>query len=242
MAAEWGWSQIDMPLPWNAALLPEAPILALAAAVGGGLIGAYLGGALRAPRRPAHIPRLVPAVALAVVIACLAIPMHTSSGSLPRADVSLQEAGTGQVSATVKLDPANAADDAKWFHAMAWQGGGSRLVQLDKTGPGTYRTTAPVPVSGDWKAMLRLHVGSAILALPIYMPGDPAIPAKEVPARPHFQRAFQLDHEVLRREERGAASWLTGAAYGTLAVIALTWLVAMGAAVTRFERRSAVPA
>jgi len=72
------------------------------------------------------------------------------------------------------------------------------------------------------------------------MPGDPAIPAKEVPAAPHFQRAFQVDHEVLRREERGAASWLTGAAYGTLAVIALTWLLAMGAAVTRFERRNAV--
>jgi len=240
VVAEWGWSQLDMPLPWNSALLPEAPILALAAAVGGGLLGAYLGGALRSPRRPSHVPRLVPAVALAVVIACLAIPMHATSGALPRADVSLDEAGPGQVNATVKLDPADAADNAKWFHAMAWQGGGSRLVQLDRTGTGTYRTTAPVPVTGDWKAMLRLHVGSAILAMPIYMPGDPAIPAKEVPAAPHFQRAFQVDHEVLRREERGAASWLTGAAYGTLAVIALTWLLAMGAAVTRFERRNAV--
>ncbi len=240
VAAEWGWSQIDMPLPWNSALLPEAPMLALAAAVGGGLLGAYLGGALRSPRRPSHVPRLVPAVALAVVIVCLAIPMHTTTGALPRADVSLGEAGTGQVNATVKLDPSDAADDAKWFHAMAWQGGGSRLVQLQRTGAGTYRTTAPVPVSGDWKAMLRLHVGSSILAMPIYMPADPAIPAKEVPATPHFQRAFEVDHEVLRREERGAASWLTGAAYGTLGVIALTWLLAMGAAVTRFERRNAV--
>jgi MFS family permease len=52
VAAEWGWSRIDMPLPWNAALLPEAPILAFAAAVSGGLIGAHLGGALRSPRRP----------------------------------------------------------------------------------------------------------------------------------------------------------------------------------------------
>jgi hypothetical protein len=99
-----------------------------------------------------------------------------------------------------------------------------------------------VPLDGDWKAMVRLHVGSAILAMPIYMPGDSAIPAKEIPAQSHFERAFQLDHEVLRREERGAASWLTGAAYGMLAAIALTWLAAMGAAVTRFERRSAVPA
>jgi hypothetical protein len=242
LAAEWGWSRLAMPLPWNAALLPWAPILALATALGGGLLGAYLGGALRSPRRPSGVPRRLPAAALAVLIACLAIPMHTSHGQMPRADVSLQPAGPGQVNATVRLDPATAADDAKWFHAMAWQGGGSRLVQLRETGPGTYRTTAPVPVHGDWKAMVRLHRGSQILAMPIYMPDDPAIPAKEVPARPHFERAFQVDHEVLRREERGAASWLTGAAYGALAVIALTWLAAMGAAVTRFERRQAVPA
>jgi hypothetical protein len=242
VAAEWGWSQIAMPLPWNAALLPEAPILALAAALAGGLIGAHLGGALRAPRQPSGIPRLVPAGALATLVVCLGIPMHTSAGPRTTADVSLQPAGPGQATATVKLDPPAAADDAKWFHAMAWQGGGSRLVQLRRVDPGTYRTAEPVPVHGDWKAMIRLHAGSAITAMPIYMPRDSAIPAQEIPAKPHFQRAFQADHEILRREERGAASWLAGAAYGALAAIALAWLAAIGAAVTRFERRSAVPA
>jgi hypothetical protein len=148
-----------------------------------------------------------------------------------------------EVFATVTLDPADAARDAKWFHAMAWQGGGSRLVDLRRVGAGTSRTAEPIPVHGDWKTMVRLHVGSAIVAMPIYMPGDSAIPAKEIPAKPHFVRAFQVDHEVLRREERGAASWLTGAAYGVLAMVGLAWLVAIGLAVTRFERRvSAVPA
>jgi hypothetical protein len=243
LAAEWGWSQIAMPLPWNGALLPEAPILAFAAALAGGLVGAYIGGALRSPRRPSGVPRLLPAVAVAVLIACLAIPMHTTSGPPLRATVTLDRAQPGEAVATVKLDPPDAADNAKWFHAMAWQGGGSRLVSLHEVGPGTYRTAAPVPIHGDWKAMVRLHVGSAILAMPIYMPGDPAIPAKEIPAKPQFVRAFQVDHTVLRREERGAASWLTGAAYGVLAVVALAWLAAIGIAVTRFERRvSAVPA
>ena len=144
---------------------------------------------------------------------------------------------------TMRLDPAGGADDARWFHAMAWQGGGSRLVELDEIAPGTYRTAEPIPVHGDWKSMIRLHEGSAILAMPVYMPGDAAIPAEEVAAHPRFERAFQLDHEVLRREERGAAPWLTGAAYGILAVVALAWLLAIGAAVTRFERRAApVPA
>ena len=67
-------------------------------------------------------------------------------------------------------------------------------------------------------------------------------PVREIPARPQFDRAFQVDHEVLRREERGVASWLTGAAYGTLGAVALAWLLAIGAAVTRFERLGAVPA
>jgi hypothetical protein len=242
VAAEWGWSQIAMPLPWTAALLPEAPLLALAAAVAGGLIGAHLGGALLAPRRAGAMPRLLPAAALAVVIACLAIPMRTEAGPPIRASVTLDEVAGRAVVATVRVDPPDAAQDAKWFHAMSWQGGGSRLVTLREVGPSTYRTSEPIPVDGQWKTMVRLHVGNSILALPIYLPGDAAIPAREVPARPQFERAFQIDHEVLRREERGAASWLTGAAYGILGAVGLAWLLAIGAAVTRFERRASVPA
>ena len=243
VAAEWAWSHIAMPIAWPASLLPEAPLLALAAAVAGGLLGAHLGGALAAPRRASGMPRLVPAAALATLIACLAIPMHTTDGDPLRAQVTLDRTAPGEAVVTMRLDPAGGANDARWFHAMAWQGGGSRLVELDEIAPGTYRTAEPIPVHGDWKSMIRLHEGSAILAMPVYMPGDAAIPAEEVAAHPRFERAFQLDHEVLRREERGAAPWLTGAAYGILAVVALAWLLAIGAAVTRFERRAApVPA
>jgi hypothetical protein len=171
-----------------------------------------------------------------VVAVCIAIPLVTSEGDPLRATVGLQ--GDREVMATVQLDPADAAEEAKWLHAMAWQGGGSRLVELRETGPGTYRTTEPVPVHGDWKAMVRLHTDNAILAMPIYLPEDAGIPAREVPAEPRFERAFQPDHEILRREERGAAGWLTGAAYGILAAVALAWLAAIVAAVTRFERVS----
>ena len=119
---------------------------------------------------------------------------------------------------------------------MSWQGGGSRLVELEETAPGTYRTAEPVPVEGDWKTMVRLHTGNAILALPIYLPEDPGIPAREVPADPRFERAFELDSEILRREETCGAPWLAGLAYGILAAVALGWLAAIVAAVARFER------
>ena len=38
----------------------------------------------------------------------------------------------------------------------------ARLVELERTGEGVYRTAEPVPVHGDWKTMVRLHSGSAI--------------------------------------------------------------------------------
>ena len=237
LAAEWGFAQLVMPLPWSAALVPEAPILALVAAVAGGLLGAHLGNGLQGEARA--LPRLLPAAALAVVGVCIAIPLATSEGTPIRASVTLAEtqgAPDREVVATVRLDPPQAAEDSKWMHAMAWQGGGSRLVELDEVAPGTYRTAEPIPVDRDWKAMVRLHTGNAILAMPVYLPEDSGIPAPGVPAEPRFERAFQLDSEVLRREERGGAAWLSGAAYGILGVVALAWLAALVAAVTRFER------
>ena len=39
LAAEWGWSHVWMPIPWPAALLPEAAVAGLASAVAGGAVG-----------------------------------------------------------------------------------------------------------------------------------------------------------------------------------------------------------
>ena len=46
-AAEYGWSQIAMPLPWTDALLPEGLIYAAVAGVAGGLLGALFAAAMR---------------------------------------------------------------------------------------------------------------------------------------------------------------------------------------------------
>jgi hypothetical protein len=240
VAAEWAWSHAVMPLPWPASLLPHAAVLALVAGLAGGAIGSSIGRALAGLPQPPRRPALVPAAALAIVVAALALPLRTDPGTPVTASVTLDEASPAparEVQATVRLDPPAAADGAKWFHAMAWQGGASRRVELREVAPGTYRTSAPIPVHGDWKANLRLHAEDAILALPVYLPADPAIPAPAVVAAGRFERPFVQDSEVLRREERGAATWLTGAAYGTLAAIGLAWLLAIGAAVTRFEHR-----
>jgi hypothetical protein len=73
-------------------------------------------------------------------------------------------------------------------------------------GPGEYRTTHPVPADGTWKSAFRLHRGSEMASVPLFMPADPGIPAKEVPAPASFERAFTADHTILQRERTDGAS------------------------------------
>jgi hypothetical protein len=87
--------------------------------------------------------------------------------------------------------------------------------------PGVYRSTQPIPVHDDWKAMIRLHSGRSLLAVPLYLPEDPAIPAKAVPASPRFERAFVRDEQVLQREAKPGALGLTIVAYGIVLAIAV---------------------
>ena len=237
LAAEWGFSQVAMPLPWPAELLPEAPVLALIVALAGGVLGAHLGSGLEG--EPRALPRLLPAAALAVLVVCIAMPLRTDERTAdPRLGHAreVRPAPAREVMATVEIDPA--APPTTPSGCTRWPGRAAAAASSScaRSSPGVYRTAEPLPVHGDWKAMVRLHTGSAILAMPVYLPEDRAIPVREVPAEPRFERAFQLDSEVLRREETGGAAWLSGAAYGILAVVALAWLAAILAAVTRFGR------
>jgi hypothetical protein len=134
------------------------------------------------------------------------------------------------VSARVQLDPPSAAADARWLTVTSWQGDGFVLDRLERIGEGTYRTTKPIPVHGDWKAVVRLHRRGALEAVPIYLPADRAIPAPAVPARPSFTRSFVADRELLQREAKATSPAVTAAAYlGVLAIaLALLGLMAWG--------------
>jgi hypothetical protein len=134
------------------------------------------------------------------------------------------------VQARVTLDPRTAADDSKWVSVTAWQGGGLVVNRLKKISEGVYETTKPIPVNGDWKALLRVHRGDAILGAPIYLPNDPAIPAKAVPAKAQFTRPLIADHKILQRESKSASGILPLLAYlGVLAIaLGLCALVTWG--------------
>jgi hypothetical protein len=243
LAAEWGWSHVWMPHPWPSSMLGEALVVTPLAGLAGGLIGAFVGVAIGAPMRrtqPAAI-RLAPAAAALVVITLLVgYGLRTDTPEGVRAAVTLTEVPSSdgrQAHATVRLEPRQAADDAKWLTALAWQGGkGTRLHldHLERTGPGTYRTTEPVPIDGSWKSEIRLQTGNSLLAAPVYLPADPAIPVGGVPAKPSFDRAFVSDHELLQREKKDdVPGYLAPLGYGVVGLIVLTLIGALGWALAR---------
>jgi hypothetical protein len=231
LAAEWGWSHVWMPHPWPASMLAQAVILSLAAALAGSVLGARVSQSLAMPESErAALPAIAPrAVALAAVVALVAlfVPLPRTGGDGTRAAIVPTPAGDGRVDLAVKLAPPSAARDNQWFEVLSWQGrtpGQLRqLTGLREVGPGRYVTERPVPVTGNWKTMLRLAKGTHLMALPVYLPASPQADRAGIPVGPR-SGAMQADTFILQREARGGPAWLTTTAYAVLAVVVAVWL------------------
>jgi hypothetical protein len=105
---------------------------------------------------------------------------------------------------------------------------------------GVYRTTKPVPVYDGWKSTMRIQQGDALISMPLYMPRDQAIPAKNVPAKASFTRGFVADHKVLQRERKqGVPAVLTLIAYLTILAIALSLIALIAWSLLRVDRGQA---
>jgi hypothetical protein len=237
LAAEWAWSHLWMPLPWPDAAFPEAAIVGLAGAIAGATIGAWIGTHLSAePVERSPQLRRAAVCSAAVLAALVAYGLYTPAQEGVSAQVALHEVTGGpdrEVEATVRMNPPDAAVDAEWFDITAWQGGGLVVAPLERTGPGVYRTTEPVPVHGNWKAMIRLHDDNSLTALPLYLPRDEAIPVGETPAPAHFTRSFGDEHQMLQREAKGGPAFLTAVAYSAVVAIALSLLALLAWALRR---------
>jgi len=237
--AEWGWSHVWMPLPWPGHMMGQALALTLLTGLAAGLLGAFAaGGLLRRPEVTAGALGRRAAIAAVLVIAATAAYLApTSGGDELRAAVGLQPAGPGRVVATVRFNHPEQVRDADWLSSLAWQGHAKLHNRpLREIGPGVFRSS-PMPVGGTWKTLLRLHQGSTLAALPVFLPLDSAIPAAEVPAARSFDRAFMADSRVLQRERKtDVPGWL----WATAGLVVLGFFVAllglMGWALTRVAR------
>ncbi len=203
------------------------------------MIGAFIGRALNGDEvRRVATPRWVLPAAAAVAVLCIAYPLPLTSGSHTKATATLHTVHPGPdrtVEGTFKLSPASQASDPQWLTALAWQGGGLVNDRLAEVRPGVYRTTRPIPAYGDWKAILRLANGRALTAIPIYLPNDPAIPAKGAPAKAHFTRTFVKDKEILQREFQGGPAYLTLPGYVIVLAIAGGWMAMFAVGLRRLD-------
>lgn len=242
LAGEWAWN-VGAHQPWNSSLLPYAVITSVVAATGCAVLGAAFARAFRF----APPGRRIPAAAVVVGLVLASVPVLWF---LPRpvgevtAEVSIEPVGVttfavDEVEAegayvTVELEPADAADDAHWFQATSWQGGGLVLADMVEQAPGVWRSEAPVPIEGLWKTLVRLHRnGNELMAVPIWFPDDPEIGEPEIPAvdrRIDFAAESQY---LLRETEEGDMPWLSPIVHGYLAATLLAWFVAFAVGVRR---------
>jgi hypothetical protein len=209
---------------WPTSFWPEALAMAIPVAVLTGCCGAMFGLVVTSQRLPSR------AISIGlVVLTILALGGATANGlryQVPQnvtATVALTEAPAPQGQRMVNVDaqinpPDFVSENPNWVAILAWQGHlnnerGRVINNLEKVGPGHYRSTEPVPVWGTWKTLLRLHDGKTLTAVPIYLAGDPGIGAKEVPAEASFTRPFVAEITILQRErnpETPAVLWTIG--------------------------------
>lgn len=224
MATEWWWNSTQAWQPWTSALLPDAVVVGLPAAVATAVVAAGFGGALTWRRDLVPAPAL--AAGLAVMLVALAVPLPRTVTEGVVADITLEEQGEGLVSVEAQLDPPDAAEGARWFFAGAWQGGGNTVAPMRPVGEGRYVSEGPIEVDGGWKSLLRLHRGSDMMAVPIRMPADPEFGLDAIPAEDRTM-AFDSETEYLLREATDGPSGLAIAVRLLYAALAIAWFAAM---------------
>ncbi len=242
LAGEWAWN-MGAHQPWNTSLLPYAVVTSVIAGVGCALLGTGFATAFSfaVPGRRTPVVALACGFLLAVAPVLWFLPRATGDVT---ADITLERVGTTTFGAeeveaegavvTVELTPADAADDAHWFQATSWQGGGLVLADMVELEPGVWRSEGPVPVEGLWKSLVRLHRnGNGLMAAPIWFPDDPEIGEDEIPAVDRTI-AFGAETQYLLREtEEGDSPWLSPLVHGYLALTLLGWFAAFVVGIRR---------
>ncbi len=227
LLVEYFWTQATRPMPWPVEMMPWAVLFAGVTGAGTGMVVTWMhqqltavagAEAVAAPARITHQGRWALAGALAV-LAVFVVNVPPDAPEAGTADVAVGRVHDGRAYLTVRTDP-EVVKHAYWFEALSWQGGGFVRGELEPVGDGVWRTDEPMPVSGSWKTLVRLHTPlHDLAAAPVYLPADPAIPAKEYPAASGPRRLVE-EKVIMRREEKqGVPGWLWGTGYAVVGVL-----------------------
>lgn len=233
LAAEWVWNQ-GAHQPWRSALLPDALILSVVIGLGAAVLGATFGTAVARDRSTRPVPPLLLAGAGLAVLVALVLPMPRATGDVT-ADIRLEAVGDLAL-VHVTLDPPDAADEARWFQTIHWQGGGLMLADMVHVGPGQYVTDQALPVDGRGKTLVRLHRGGEMMAAPVYFPADSENGEPEIPAVDRTI-AFAGERDYLLRETTGSGGWFAYLIYGLLAGALAAWVTSFGLVARHLNRQ-----
>lgn len=248
-AAEYGWTQFAMPLPWQPSLLVEAVPVAALGGVAGGVLGVLMAQALTGRLAPGRRP-LVTALAAAAVAVGLCVNAGiatapegvTATLALSNARSAVTDGGgrTQVADLRVRLSRPDLAQDGNWAYVLGWQGSGRHQAQLVRRADGTLGSSRPVPIGGTWKTFVRVHKGRTQISAPIRMPADPPLRFEGFPARPEVTRTMQADTKLMQieRKDDGPIWAWTPALLGVMA-LNLALMAAVGAACVRSGRRTA---
>ncbi|GAC1327121.1 MAG: hypothetical protein NVSMB17_00740 [Candidatus Dormibacteria bacterium] len=254
LAVEAAWTHLWFPYPWQATLLPFAGLF-LAASLLSALVGAAMGAALLRQKPPVKAPLV--ALAVAGMFGVLIFNLGSRHADPARVTVAATTVGkpfalvnrdgvptvSRDITLTVAIDPAAAAQGADWFEVMAWQGGPTEKVRhfpLRQVHPGQYVAEGNIPTGGTWKSLVVLHRGNVVEAVPIAMPPDASfnLPAIDVPASRTL--AFAPSSRYLMREFKGGVAWPAIIITGLFALVVMAWVTSTALAY-RVYARSAPP-
>lgn len=243
MAIEAVWTALVFQHPWAQDMWAEGLAMTVPTAIGAGMCGALFALGLKGQLPAAKISASIVALTVLAIGVATANGLNATVPENARANVSLQQVGMPgkpEVIAKVKLEPANLIDaNPTWVHILAWQGGGEGVIsdRLKRTGPDTWESTKPMPVYGNWKTLLRLQDGRMLAAVPIFLPADEALGARETPASAEFTRDVVPEISILQRErDLDVPAWLWGAANLVVLLCSIGVIVGLCVTTARISR------
>ncbi|HEX6247002.1 MAG TPA: hypothetical protein VFZ64_03955, partial [Nocardioidaceae bacterium] len=163
LVVEYAWTQATRPMPWPAEMMPWAVLFAGVTGAAVGVVATWMhlqltavtgddagaeagagehtgaGGAAATGPRTGHAGAwaLAAAAALVAVFVVNVPPEAPEDGGT--AHVTVEEVRDGRAHLTVRVDP-GLVEDAYWFEALSWQGGGAVRGRLDPVEEGVWRT------------------------------------------------------------------------------------------------------
>jgi hypothetical protein len=242
------WNDQVFAFPWTQDMWVEGLLMAVPVAIASGLCGSLFALGLLGRLPAKNVGRVIVVASVVALSAAVANGLHATVPKDASATFALTQVGTTaqpEVTAEVTIARGVIDGDPTWVQITAWQGGGEGVVtdRLRRTGDDTtgayrYESTKPVPVGGNWKTLLRVQDGRTLAAVPIYLPADGPLGAKELPADATFTRDFVPEIDILQRERTDEhPAWIWAAANMVVLLCSLAIILGICVSVSRVARR-----